>query len=136
MKIRNKPGALRCLAILDDQSNCSLVDPKVLKHFGIEGDSIIYKLTTTAGYQTKIEGNRIFDFQIKGITEKSWIDLPPLRTNPYLPTCKNEVADPELVASHPHIRSYAKRFPSVNEEIEVIILVGADCGGAMGERSY
>ena len=48
---------------------------------------------------------------------------------------KNETAGPDTVR-HSHIQRFAKYFPAVDSNQDVLLLTGANCGRAMFTRYY
>ena len=136
VKVPNSSSTLRCWCIVDEQSNTTFCDPKVVEFFGMDSKEQAYSLTTMNGVRSKIHGERIEGLQVKGARMSTWINLPPTLTNPNIPTSKEEAADPLTVSKHTHIMKYAKNFPEKDKEAEVLLLIGADCGEAMYSQSY
>ena len=74
--------------------------------------------------------------QVRGVRESSWIDLPSTLSHPNLPDTREETASPEAVKSHEHIAEYAPNFPTIDPTLQVIILIGTDCGEAMRTECF
>ena len=89
-----------------------------------------------AGYKTKISGNLVDGLEIRGIKEKRWIHLPTTHTHPAIPNTSDEVASPEVVRKHDEARKFAHFFPPIDPNIEVLILVGNNCGEAMFTKCF
>ena len=127
---------LRCYCILDEQSTSSFIDPKVVEHFGLEFQNHNYTLTTLTGLQTRAKGVLATGFRVKGLNEKRSISLPDMFTNEHIPDCRHEVATPEIVRSHHTIAHFAKHFAARDNNAEVLILIGRDCGPAMSTKCF
>ena len=133
---REESTTIKCLAIIDEQSDSSFCDPKLFNYLNVEPIKQSYSLSTMNGLSTNIEGCYANGLQIKGVTEDTWIDLPSVLANPHIPNTKSQIASSKIVYAHPHIRHLAKNFPEINDRHDVLILVGADCGPAMKTESF
>ena len=128
---------LRCYAILDDQSNSSFADSKVAAHFGIHSPVVDYTLKTlSTDYKTKMSGIYLEGLKIKGVGERRSYRLPSILTNDSIPENKDEVATPDIVASHPHAERYARYFNRKDEQAKTLFLLGRDFGEAMFCRCF
>ena len=129
-------AALRCYCIVDEQSSTSFVDPKVVEHFNLSFPVQDYTLTTLSGLNTSSQGMLVEGLFVKGVKERSGINLPVVLTNDSIPNSKNEIAAPNIVRVHHQISHFAKHFPNYDESAEVLILIGRDCGQAMATKCY
>ena len=127
---------LRCYCIIDEQSNSSFIDKKILDFFNVESYLHDYTLTTMSGFKQHILGRKISDLSIKGVGESRWYLLPDMLTNDSIPNGKDEIATESIVASHEHIAKFAKYFPSIDEDAEVLLLLGRNCGDVMATKCY
>ena len=127
---------IRCYAILDEQSSSSFCDPKLAEAFEVHSPVVDYNLKTLSGSSTETQGVVLKGLRIRGVNEKKSFDLPTMYTNPFIPDCKSEVASPEVVRAHPHIRQFAERFNSVDGSAEVLLLLGRDTGSLMFTRCH
>ena len=131
-----------CLAILDEQSQKSFVDPKLIDLLNLPTSCIShvsYSLTTLGGNSDQICGQIVSNLRVRGVHDTQWINLPPCYTNPNLPDTSNEIAGPEDVLECPHIKEFAPHFPPIESRWEVLLLIGVDCSEALqtscfGER--
>ena len=55
----NKSVLLKCYAIIDEHSNCTLVDPKVPKILGAHFEEQDYLVSTVGGCETVTSGQRV-----------------------------------------------------------------------------
>ena len=127
---------LSCLAIVDEQSTSSFADPKVVSLFGKEFPHVTYSLVTMNGYQCDMTGCRISGLNVRGKGEKSVFNLPNLLTSPHIPNTKDEIASPAIVSAHKHIAHLTDHFVVPNTDLDVLILIGRDCGSLMKTQCY
>jgi hypothetical protein len=136
VKSRDSNKTLRCFCIIDEQSNTSFIDPKVISFFNLNPPVTNYSMKTMQGVKTNVSGHILDGIEVRGVSEKFWIRLPKLFTNSSIPDTRFEVATAGIVASHPHIAKFAPNFINVIENYEVLLLVGSNCGPAMSTKSY
>lgn len=127
---------LVCYAILDDQSSNSFADPKVAKFFNVYDPIVEYTLSTLGGHETKTRGVQLEGLIIKGVNENKEFRLPTLLANDFIPDNKNEVASPSIVASLPHVSQYAKHFNNINNDAEVLLLLGRDFEPTLNSKIF
>ena len=131
------PGSskvLRCLCIIDEQSNASFCDERVVDYLEVPTQLEDYSLSTLNG-KINVAGKSVEGLEIKGISSSNYFKLPPLLTHPDLPDTRQEAATSNLVKSFPHLAKYSHRFPDSVENLEVLLLLGADCEELMQSRS-
>ena len=130
---------LRCLAIIDEQSSDSFIDEKVLQHLNVPEINLkpnTYTLSTLSQISSQVNGSAVTGLRVRGINSNEWIRLPSTLTHPSIPDTRNEVATPSIVRAHRHVSHLAKNFPSVNSDLEVLILIGNNCGDAMKTQCF
>ena len=141
VKIRSASGAqpLECLAIIDEQSSHTFIDERLVELLEVPEEDLYennYTLTTLERLQTCIHGLKVNKLEVKATSGGNWIKLPPVLTHPGLPDTSSETAEPELVRKHKHIRKFANSFPRIDPSLEVLLLIGSNCGEAMLTRCY
>ena len=129
------PRVLRALCILDEQSNGSFCDEKLIEHFKAEPIQEDYVLSTMNGTMS-VKGFSVPDLMVKGAQESRYFDLPPLLTHPAIPDTRDEVATAGIIRKHTHLRSFASYFPDEVSNFDVVLLLGANCGELMKSNSY
>ena len=127
---------IKCLCILDNQSNSTFCDAKLLDYFNLKPKSIQYNLTTMNGLNTTQTAASVRGLQVRDITEAKWINLPETLTHSSIPDTRDGMATSKTVSSHPHVRHLAPYFPEMDPETEVLLLIGANCGPAMTTKVY
>ena len=133
---KNKSVMLKCYCIVDEHSNCTLVDPKVPELLGLNSESHNYTVSTVGGCETVYSGRSVGGLIVRGVDKDEWIRLPDVCTNDFIPNTANEVASKDIVSAHHGIKQYAHNFSNIDSEAEVLILIGRDCGRAMGTVCY
>ena len=98
---------VRCYVIIDEQSNSSFIDPKLISLLGVDGPIHDYSLTTMAGHKSHHMGALISGLQVRGVREKKVHSLPSLYASTFVPDSKHEVASTGMVRSIPHLSCYA-----------------------------
>ena len=137
MTMENIPNKeLLCYAIVDEQSDCCLIDPKVVEFFGKsfpEGD---FNLSTVNGTSNVNKCLIVSGLSVQGVREDVKINIPPAFTNINIPDTKAEVATPSIVAAHKNISRFSTAFLELEPTAEVLILIGRNCSEAMKTRCY
>ena len=118
--------SVKCYAILDEQSSRSFISPALAELLDVGGTHIDYSLNTMNGLKSFTSGKLIDGLRIRGNNQMKTYSLPPLVTNEFIPNCLDEVATPEAVASHPHVKRFSKFFLPLNNSVSVLILIGRD----------
>ena len=139
MRSTSGQDTLKCLAIIDEQSNKSFIDQRLVDLLKIpEQDTHenTYTLTTLESFKSIFDGLRVDNLEVKAVSGGKWIKLPPVLTHPGLPDTSSEVAGPDLVRKFRHIRKFAESFPPVDPSLQVMLIVGTNCGEAMHTRCY
>ena len=131
----SKPGSLRALCIVDEQSNAYFCDPSIVKYFGIAATQEDYDLDTMNGKFT-YKGESIRGLRVKGAFSGEYHSLPAVLTHPEIPNNKGEVATTRIIEAHPHLSYYASYFPHSVDDFDVLLLIGANCGELMFSTSW
>ena len=106
-------NTLTCVAIVDDQSVRTFIDPKVIEALKIPPEDVVsrdYFLRTLEGLNSLIEGSLVFDLEVRGVNERSWFKLTPALTNPNIPDTTLEMATPSKVKSCNHLKHLSSLF--------------------------
>ena len=62
--------------------------------------------------------------------------LPSVWTHPSLPDARVEVATWPIAEAPLHLRKFAARFPPKRPNLDVLLLVGSNCGPAMRTKTF
>ncbi|XP_075534522.1 uncharacterized protein LOC142568489 [Dermacentor variabilis] len=115
---------VRAYAILDDQSNRSLVRPELLNDFGVKGTSTQYTLRTCSG-STEVIGRVAHGFFVQSMSGEVKFPLPPLLECKAIPENRDEIPTPDAARHYPHLKSVANHIPPL-EEAGILLLLGRD----------
>ena len=139
LRVKGQERSFKCLAVIDEQSNNTFIDEKIIDILKVDSSRIennTYTLTTMEQMKSTYDGNLVHDLEVKGIEKKHWILLPPTLTHPAIPDTSAEATDSRVVSQHEHIQHFAKNFPDIDPTLEVMVLIGANCGPAMKTACY
>ena len=119
-------------AIIDEQSNRTLVDDRVLKFFGKEFPTTEYCMKVAVqDCEFNKSGKLVSGLSVRGKFEDEIIPLPEALSCQDIADTTSGVASPRLVRTNEAISKYAHRFPEVEPQTPVLLLIGRDCGRAM-----
>lgn len=112
-------------AILDDQSNRSLVHSDFFELFNIKSLLFPYRLKTCAG-PLETSGRKAEGFQVASLDGKMVLSLPPLIECNDIRNDRSEIPTPDAARCHPHLRKMARYIPELDPNGEILILLGRD----------
>ena len=118
---------LRTYAVLDDQSDTTLIDEKVVDYFG--GTYPTRNVTTnfvTSKAKFKHDAKVIPKIRIKGVGCNRYEVLSNVLTYPEVSSNKHQVASPEVFQRFKHAAQFAEQVPDLDNDAEVLVLVGLD----------
>ena len=138
LTMKDRPNKkLLCYAIIDEQSDVTLVDDRVPAFFEKSFPTINYSLKFASDqYEVNTLGQIVTGLIVKGVNETKSILLPETLTSSTISDTRNQVATPSMVFAHSHIAHLAGNFPPFNKDAEVLLLIGRDCGSAMATNCY
>ena len=127
--------SLQCYAIVDEQSNTTLVDEYVVEYFGREFPQQNYSMKfASQSCELSSSGSLVTGLRVRGVREKEIVHIPQALSCTDIADTTHEVATPHTVRSHPSISHFAKHFPKFNPKAKVLILIGRNVGRAMATR--
>ena len=115
----------RTYAIIDDQSNASMITPNVANRLGATGPIVKYFLTTGSGGREEKSGRRISGVVLRSLTGII-AKLPQLVECTNIPEDKREIATPEMARRFSHLKEIADEIPPCDPKASVEILIGRD----------
>ena len=127
------PGqSLPAYVILDEQANMSIVDERVVDFFGVEFPSQEYTMKfASQECELNWTGKLVTGLRVRGVNEEEQISIPSALTCPEISDTTSEVASPQMVSNIRSVSHYARHFPEFNPEVDVLLLLGRNCGRAM-----
>lgn len=111
-------------AILDDQSNHSLVKTELLDRMCVETKPIVYQLTSCAG-TFPMSGRRASGLCVESLCG-THMELPPLYECNNIPGDRTEIPTSEVAESFSHLREISKNFPPLDPKVHIQLLIGRD----------
>ncbi|XP_076862530.1 uncharacterized protein LOC143514793 [Brachyhypopomus gauderio] len=121
--LRNK--AKRVYAILDDQSNRSLVTSHFFDVFSDSSLSSPYTLRTCSGVK-QVSGRRATGYEVESLDGTVRLSLPSLIECNDIPNNRDEIPTPDVALHHPHLKSLAHLIPEVDPNAPIMLLLGRD----------
>ncbi|XP_028391897.1 uncharacterized protein LOC114516570 [Dendronephthya gigantea] len=124
---------VKVYALIDEQSNASLIAPKLVDDLGLEGPKEKYCLTTCSSSKETHYGRRVSGLTITS-SDGVLMKLPRLVECDNIPSDKREIPIPEQVRRYGHLREVADKLPPLKSEAEVQLLIGRDAPEIMKVR--
>ena len=132
---KDNPNNRICVyALLDNASGGTFIKEDSLRKLGIEGIESKLLLTTMHGTQeidTKaVDGLMDSHFQENEVS----LALPRTYVRQQIPADRDEIPRPERVQGWPHLQQISKHIPAYMDSVEVGLLIGLNCPGAVRPR--
>ena len=112
----------RIYAIIDDQSNTSLITSERANELGAAGPQEKYYLTTCSGEKEAKYGRRVAGVVLKSL-DGSESELHTLIECNNIPRDKQEIPTPEMARRFPHLRDIANEISQFDENAEIHLLI-------------
>ncbi|CAC5374797.1 unnamed protein product [Mytilus coruscus] len=120
-----KPNTrMRIYAIIDEQSNSSLVHGDILDYFDIKAESRQYSLSSCSG-KVMMNGRRASGFVVQSLDGQN-LELPTLIECDMIPNNRNEIPTCDVAANYQHLASIAQFIPPLDAEAKILLLIGRD----------
>ena len=116
---------IKAYVIIDDQSNCSLGTPRLFELLNLRGDATQYTLRTCSG-TTQAKGRKAIDLVLESVDGSKHHNLPPIVDCDAIPNNRDEIPTLEAAGFHPHLRGIAQKIPKIDEEADILLLIGRD----------
>ncbi|XP_057695101.1 thymocyte nuclear protein 1 isoform X1 [Corythoichthys intestinalis] len=117
--------AVKLYAVLDEQSNKSLVKSQFFELFNIETRSDTYKLRTCSGLSDNV-GRTASNFMIESVDGRVKLPLPNLIECDMIPDDRREIPSSQVAMQYPHLQRIANKIPPVEEKVPILLLLGRD----------
>ena len=133
---KEKPHAVhRVYAIMDEQSNSSLISTELADKLGASGPEEKYFLTTCSGTKETKYGRRVTDVVIQSISGAT-ANLPTLIECGNIPQDKREIPTPEMARRFPHLQEIANEITPLDETTNIHLLIGRDVPKLLKVREF
>ena len=125
---KERPESIcRVYAIIDDQSNASLITSDLADELGATGPEEKYYLTTCSGEKEAKYGRRVTGVVLK---------LPTLIECNNVHRDKQEIPTPDMPRKFPHLSDIANEIPQFDENAEIHLLIGRDASELLKGREF
>ena len=129
----NKP--VRVYALMDDQSNASMISPNLIQKLNVDGPKERFLLSTCSTSKETKYGRRISGVVLRSTNGKT-VELPTMLECEHIPQDKNEIPTPEMTKSFPHLKEIATEIPPLDHNAEIDILIGRDAPEVLKVRQF
>ncbi len=121
----SRNAARKMYAILDEQSNRSLVRSEFFNIFNDDSVRSPYTLKTCAGI-TETTGRRACGYTVESIDQKVNLQLPTLVECEEIPDNRSEIPTPNAASHHKHLKAIASKIPPLDPNANILLLLGRD----------
>ena len=115
----------RVYAIIDEQSNSSLISTELADELGADGPEEKYFLTTCRGTKEIKCGRRVTDVVVQSLSGAA-ADLPTLIECGNVPQEKREIPTLEMARRFPHLQEIANEIPPLVGIANIHLLISRD----------
>ena len=126
----------RVYAIIDDQSNSSLISSELADKLGADGSREKYYLSTCSSNKETKFGRRVPGLVIRSVSNGREAHLPTLVECDHFPEDKKEIPTPEVARRFPRLKDIALEIPPKDENAGVHILLGRDATELLKVRAF
>ena len=126
----NPENKIKVYALLDEQSDACFIRESTLNTLGVDGPEIHLELSTVLAQKT-ITSKKITGLSVRGINETIDIPLPRTYTRNVIPARSSQIPIPETARKWPHLKEIASHLMPLDNDIEVGLLIGANCARAI-----
>ena len=130
------PGkSIQVYAVLDEQSNATILEYRVLDLFGLPFPTIAYDMIPADAKNAKRSvGRLVSGLNVAGVLSRHLILLKDVLTIDELADSRDQVATPEIAKLHSHVAPYASKFPPFDPKARVSLLIGTNNERALGTQ--
>ena len=115
----------RVYALIDKQSNASMISPQLADSLGDHSPKEKYLLSTCSGSKETKYGRRVTGLVVKSMDGVK-IQLPTLIECINIPKDKQEIPKPQHVKKFHHLQDIADEIPPFDSKVQVHLLFGRD----------
>ncbi len=120
-------------ALLDTMSDTCFIKADLLQQLKVEGQRADLEITTLTSKSGKmiVDTEVVTGLRIRGINEQTTVALPKTYGKDDIPVSRSLIPKPESVKRWPHLQDVAQQLPAYREDLDVGLLIGANCSAAM-----
>ena len=119
--------------MLDDQSDACFIKDSILDELGVNGPEVELELPTVLA-TSKIKSKKIAGLVARGVSETIDITLPSTYTRDIVPARQDQIPRKETAEMWPHLKRIANTLTPSSKNVEVGLLIGANCTHAIKPR--
>ena len=120
-------------ALLDEQSDACFVSNSTVSALNIAGQETNLKISTVLAEET-VKCQKISGLSVSAINNDDKIPLPKTYTRKTIPVCRDQIPNPETARQWPHLESLTSELMTSESNVEVGLLIGANCPRAIKPR--
>lgn len=125
----------RVYAIIDEQSNASLISTELADQLGAAGAKDRYYLSTCSHDREVKYGRRVTNICVRALSGTASV-LPTLIECDSIPQDKREIPTPEVARRFRHLRDIASEIPPLDENADIHLLIGRDAPELLKVRAF
>jgi hypothetical protein len=123
---QKKPqNAKNVYAIIDDQSNRSLIDSHLVDQLKPKTEVVSFTMNSCNG-QSMMQGREVDGLVIESLDKTTKYNLQTLLECDQIPNDRDEIPTPEIAHYHPHLSSIANHIPKQDCAAPISLLIGRD----------
>ena len=125
----------RVYAVLDDQSNASLISSELADELGADGPVEKYYLSTCSGETAERYGRRVNSIYVRSLNGYT-SELPTLVECESIPSDRREIPTPQTARRFPHLCSLASEIQPLDDQAGIHVLIGRDAPELLKVREF
>ena len=125
----------RVYAVLDDQSNASLISSELADELGADGPVEKYYLSTCSGERAERYGRRVNSIYVRSLNGYT-SELPTLVECESIPSDRREIPTPQTARRFPHLCSLASEIQPLDDQAGIHLLIGRDAPELLKVREF
>ena len=121
-------------ALLDDQSDTTFVSQSARDNIGAKVPETQLSLSTMHADSKIIQSHRVDGLVIDDLQRDTQIRLPRTFSCTSIPVRRSQIPRPEMADKWPHLANVASDIAAYHHDVEVALLIGANCPQAIIPR--
>ena len=117
-------------AFYDNGSGGCFLTEDLREQIGVDGEKSELQLGTMHG-QIFVTTTIVNNLVVTDMEDKNPIEIPRSYTRMEIPVTKQQIPTPEIVKQWEHLHGVAERMPKFIPNLEIGLLIGSNCPGAM-----
>ena len=130
----NPEAEVLIYALLDDQSDTTFITQNALSNLGVEGHKTQLSLSTMHADSKVIQSHKVNGLMINNFNRSTQIQLPHTFSCSTIPVKRSQIPRPEMTNKWNHLARIASEFAPYHHDVEVGLLIGANCPRAIVPR--